>query len=441
MHRSTSRVWLLRLAPVFVFVLVLLGQAPLILNPGYFSHDELQWAAFADQGVTFSWTAIDAFQYRPLTFNLWLWLSRHWFAQPHELHGALVAWGAANAALLCVLTRRLGVAAGPAMLGALVFGLGPYAAYVHGWVGTIADLAWVSCALLTVLWVRESRSVTIAAVGAALLGLVGLLAKEAALVIPALLAIAWWLDGRKRTWAAAALATAVVAAVYLALRLGALLHAPSAGAQYVVSLANVPLRWVEYQLFPPMPSRFEISGSVATAGSKRIVGTALLWGLLLATLWRSHRRLAALFVFGGAAALGPVLLMASSANQYGYGFAAVTAAVAAAAWTNAPRWGRMTLALAALLCVWHGVNVTHVMRRAGDVQAVFSPALADAMRSGTGPVRLRPASDADTWIFQRLTHEIPSYRGVPIGDRVSIVGVQAPADYVIQADGRLTPLR
>ena len=30
-----------------VLALVLLAQLPLVLNPGYFSHDELQWAARA----------------------------------------------------------------------------------------------------------------------------------------------------------------------------------------------------------------------------------------------------------------------------------------------------------------------------------------------------------------------------------------------------------
>ena len=92
-----------------VLLAVLLAQLPLILNPGYFSHDELQWAAAAEQGPGFVWLATDAFQYRPLTFNLWTWLSRHLFAQPQALPSVLVAWGAANAALLLALARRFGV--------------------------------------------------------------------------------------------------------------------------------------------------------------------------------------------------------------------------------------------------------------------------------------------------------------------------------------------
>jgi hypothetical protein len=49
---------------------------PLALNPGWFSHDELQWAAFARplDGVPIAagWLEVERFQYRPLTFELWL---------------------------------------------------------------------------------------------------------------------------------------------------------------------------------------------------------------------------------------------------------------------------------------------------------------------------------------------------------------------------------
>ena len=77
--------------PALVFFAVLLAQLPLILNPGYFSPDELQWAVRADDGYVFSWLDNDAFQYRPLTFNLWMWLSWHLFEQPQAFHAVLVA--------------------------------------------------------------------------------------------------------------------------------------------------------------------------------------------------------------------------------------------------------------------------------------------------------------------------------------------------------------
>jgi len=143
-------------------------------------------------------------------------------------------------------------------------------------------------------------------------------------------------------------------------------------------------------------------------------------------------------VLGGIAALGPVLLLAGASNQYGYGFSALATMAAAAAWSRTGRSGRAVLALAALACVWHGVNTLRTMRHVGEVQAVFSPALADAVHAnGNAPLRLRVAGDAERWIFERLAHDIPAYRGTPIGGRVLLVEGAAPADAVIEADGRV----
>ena len=82
------------------------------------------------------------------------------------------------------------------------------------------------------------------------------------------------------------------------------------------------------------------------------------------------------------------------------------------------------------------------VRQVGEVQAVFSPALAAAVADAApGTVlRLAPAADAAPWMFQRLAHDIPSYRGVAIGSRVRVVEAGAPADFVIEADGRLRPV-
>lgn len=66
---------------------VVLAQWLLVFNPGYFSHDELQWAVFAQahRGCAFCnglWADMHAFQYRPLTFSIWMWLSQRLFAHP-----------------------------------------------------------------------------------------------------------------------------------------------------------------------------------------------------------------------------------------------------------------------------------------------------------------------------------------------------------------------
>lgn len=428
--------WLLLLLIAMVAL-----QLPLILNPGYFSHDELQWAVFAKTGTAMPWRDVHAFQYRPLTFTLWMALSRAFFATPIIFHLVLVAWGTLNALLLYISGRGFGLRPWPAALGALVFVLGPFASFTHGWVGCIGDVLWLSCALLICVLVQRTHRRLCAALVAAILTGTALLAKEAAFAIPPLLVLAFWFDGRKQTWLAAMLASTLVATGYLGLRLDALLHTPHEGAQYALSALNLPQRWLEYQLFAPIPPLLESFTTLQRSGPALLAG--LLWLALLASLWQANRRLTMLFLLGGIAALLPVLPLASSWNHYGYGFAAFTAMAVAAAWPQTSRSGRILIATFALLTLLHGGIVMWRIQQVGRIQAVFSPALASAVaaHNGSAPLQLRMAPDAKAWIFLRLTHEIPSYAGVAIGDRVQLTNSATEADYSIEADGQLRSLR
>ncbi len=426
---------------------VLLAQLPLILNPGYFSHDELQWAAFAGHDAHLMprdqlWTDLQMFQYRPLTFSLWLWLSEALFARPQAFHVVIVAWGGLNAALLAWLLRRFGLGATSALCGALGFALSPFAMHTHGWVGTIGDLIWTGCALATGLLAQRERGAVLTFAGAAVLTAIGLLAKESAIVIPGLAALGWLLLGRRRSWAMATAGAMVPVAIYLSLRLGVILFSPREAANYGWSFAYAPLRWLEYQLYPSIPTRLGITGLLEKgAGDARLWVAGLVWLAVAWTFWRAGSRWLAAFLLVGAAALGPVLILAESANQYGYGFAAAIAGLAAAVWARSDRRGRIALGIAAVLSLWHGVNVMRRMHEVGELQAVFSPAMADAVARAEGhPVRIRAADAGQHWIYLRLSLGIPSYAGVPIGERVRLVGGSEDADYVIEKDGALRRL-
>ncbi|MGY0559070.1 hypothetical protein [Lysobacter sp. A421] len=431
--------WMLLVAALTVLV-----QWPLVSNPGYFSHDELQWAAAANvaPGATLPWVGwfdLVVFQYRPLTFNLWLWLSHHLFDQPQAFHAVIAAAGALNAALLTGLLVRLEVLPRRAALAALMFALGPYAMYVHGWVGTIGDLLWVGCGLL-VAWVATSRwPGWRIAIATAVLTAVALLAKEAALSITALLAVAWLLDRTRGGWRWAFAGSVVPALAYLLLRFSMLAGVDGPDA-YAWSLANIPQRWLEYYAFLPQISVFEAQTTLSRGfGNTRFIVSCVLMLALLAALWRVGWRWAVALLAGGAAALGPVLVLAGASNQYGYGFAAFAAGLVACVWPRLARWGRGLVVVLAVLSLWHGINVMRQVRHVGELQAVFSPALAELLRHEDAAVtRLRVAEDVPPWIFRRLTHDIPSYDGVPIRSRVQLVP-SGDADQVIQADGRLTP--
>lgn len=424
-----------------VFALACLLQLALVLNPGYYSHDELQWAVYAVDGVQVPWLDLSAFQYRPLTFNLWMLLSRALFDTPMLFHAVLVAAGALNAALLFPVGRGFGMQPRHAALGALAFVLSPYAVYTHGWVGCIADLLWVGCVLLLALCVQRTGRTLLAGVAAALLTAIAFLAKEAAFAIPPLLALAWWFDGRKTKWLAAMLASGAVAALYLGLRLDVLLNAPREGSQYVLSAWHVPLRWLEYQVFPPIVPLQEAITTLQRPLPALVAG--VLWLGLLMALWQAGRCFAALFLLGGIAGLLPVLPLASAWNHYAYGFAAIAAMTVAASWPQASRMGRLAIGTFALLTVLHGGAVMWRMQQVGHIQAVFSPALAQAVhaRTDAGVVVLRSGPGIKPWIVQRLTHDIPRYDGIDIGNRVRIAADSEAADYVVQPDGSLKPAR
>ena len=117
----------------------------------------------------------------------------------------------------------------------------------------------------------------------------------------------------------------------------------------------------------------------------------------------------------------------------------MTAAVVAAAWPLAPRWGRAVIATAAVLSVWHGIGVMRQVRHVGEVEAVFTPALADVLRHRDDVVRLLPQKPDDAWIYTRLSHGLPAQGTVH--DRVRIVPQGSASDWLVTADGRLEPTR
>jgi hypothetical protein len=442
-------------APLRAWICFLLvafaGQAWLLANPGYFSHDELQWAVFAQAQPlsAVNWQHFgdwQAFQFRPLALDLWMLMLRWLFALPWAMHLVFVALGTAIGAGLLALLVRLRVAPGVATVFALAFVLGPVAAYTHGWVATLADLLWVGAGMLganlVLRWGEVMPRTGIVAATVALLTTLALLAKEAAIVLPALAGLAWLLSGRRREWAVATIASGVPVAAYLALRVGVILFAPRPEGVYEWSVLSIPRQWLAYQVFPLETPVLEVGNALKVSFRRLGLGIALraaMWTLV----GRAHWRAAAWGLVGGAFALGPVLLLQLPANHYAYAQSAVVAGALAVAWARLGRAGRGLVAFVLLVTLWHGVNVARQVHRVGVLQARFSPALAAAVaQAGGAPVRVR-LPERDIWVYARLTHEIPAYGGVAIGDRVVAVppGDPAAVDYTVAEDGSLVPAR
>jgi hypothetical protein len=434
---KSDQVWRLVVA---VMACILILHSPLIFNPGYLSHDELQWAYFATehQGPAFInglWGDVHAFQYRPLTFSLWMLISRHCFDHPFVFHAIVVAASALNAGMLSAVLLRAGAHRRIAMLGGLLFGLGPYAAYTHGWVATIADLLWVFCTLAIALIIMKAKHRRLRWPASLVLTAVALLAKESAIVIPALLLLAWLFSARQRTWLEAALSAAVPVAVYLAVRLHTILTgAPAPDSPYNWHLSVIPLNWIKYQLYPIAIDKF------SSEGVRVLVPILLVWGLLMLALWRAHVRYVLAFVLFGTVALGPVLIVQSAA-WYGYAFSAATAGVIALAWPHMNRWSHLAVSLFALLGFLHSINLMRIIHDAGEKQSRFSPALAQAVKDAGGrEVLLSVKNEKDRWIYIRMTHDIHAYAGVKMDGLVKLVEDTDPSDCQILEDGSLKRL-
>lgn len=432
-----------RYASLLLAVVVVFLQIPLWLNPGYFSHDELQWAARAMSASVselpfVSFWDVRTFQYRPLTFNLWLLLSHALFETPRLFHFVFVLLGTFNVLLLASVLRGAGVASINAFAAALLFGVSPFAVWVHGWVGCLADLIWVGAGLALVWALQrlttDRGSVLVAALCGLLATTLGLLAKEAALSIPALLALATLSLRFPRHWLAATIASGMVAMLYLGLRLDVLLH-PSAGSGYGLDVTAIPRHWLQYQIFAWAVGVNEIQVLIQVS-TARWSAFVLLLGLLLLTLWRASPRLAWLWLVAGVLALAPVLVLPMAQNQYGYGYIALSCALLAMAFPTMRRGGRMLIGVLALLMLWHGFQVQTELWRVGRVQAVFSPALAAAAQAQPeGEIRLWPEATARAYVLHRLITDIPAYAGVKLGKRLSMASAADHATHYVSADG------
>lgn len=431
-----------RTVPLLVLLVACLAQAVIALNPGYFSHDELQWGAAADVDgwaalPWFPWTDASMLQWRPLTFNSWLLLSNALFETPRAMHALWVLMGSTIAAGLSWLLLRRGLSARIAATAGLLFALNPYAAYLHGWVATLADLLWVglSLALAMVLERAHRRGDAVpAAAWAFALTALALLAKESALAMPALVGLCWLLCGRGRVLGAATLGSGVAAAAYLALRAGTLLS-PAASSGYALAPAAVPLNFAAYAMYLPIPGPMEVN-SLWPRSAGQLVASALLMLGLAAGVLRASPRLGLAMVLGAALTVAPVLVLPHAATQYGYGFSLWIVGCTALAWPRLLRPARALVLVLAALVLWHGARVQLQMRAVGERQAVFQPALAQALATHEGPLRLLREREFG-WAYQRLTHHVPAWRGQVIGDRVAWVDDAAQADYRIAEDGRL----
>lgn len=414
-------------ALVFLLVAFLI-DLPLVLNPGYFSSDDLQWLAFADTPTLHdvpwnAWFDFTPFQYRPLTFNLWLLLSHFIGYQPIAMHLVRIVFGLAAAWLLRSVLLQFGVTPRRATLACWIWLLVPYTDYTHGWVGTFGDslsLVFMLLALRHALFLPSTdswQSIIGNALPVAALSALALMSKESAVVFPATMLVAV-LRRRDRVGVAAFAASAAVVLIYLGLRLQTILFPHDAASGYHWALSNIPARIAEYTVFPFLVGHFEVIASrTHLANWPALLGLGI---VVAATLGAGWRRCLILWI-GWIAALGPVLILDDANNQYAYLAGAWACAFLASTWPGIRAWLRPLMIIPIAMVLVHGAQQIHDIRHIGQIQRNLYADLPGVLANAARPVTIQTQRGNDDFILQRLLTDIPSYQRTPIGDRVRFV--------------------
>lgn len=437
---------------LLLFVVVLLIQLPLILNPGYYSHDELQWASWSvdrawNEVPWAKWNDWSLFQHRPVTFNLWMLLSRWFFETPYLMHAACVLIGSLNVLLLWTWLRQLQIPTRSAFLAAALWAISPYTVHTHAWVGTLADSLWVVIALTaitlthriaTTSWPDLTRRLAALALAASLT-LFALLAKEAALVLPAAFLVAAWRRDHRGTQIAALIGSSAAATIYLALRLPAILAGSAESSTYSLESADPLTRWIEYVIFPSILERSHPTILMLQGWEEREWGSIVLLVLLTGAVFRQGWRFGALWLLAPIAALVPVFPLPTSQSHYAYAAGLVACVALALAARTFGRWSKLILVCWLIVVSFHGLQIMSKMRSAGQIQSVLLGEV-NRLRVEQPDQSLRVRAE---WLKQeplvvRSLNNIPVYGGVVWGELVRGVDQgDRQANYQMRKDGRL----
>ncbi|MFL1462080.1 hypothetical protein ACI6QG_07750 [Roseococcus sp. DSY-14] len=412
----------------------------LLLNPGFFSHDEWErldhirragWWDYARRYAEVHPGPDFGHPVRPIGFlqqGLWALLMER---SPQAVHGLdLLMHGGVAAALMLALAQ-LGAPRGLALGTGLAFVASPLATAATGWVGASFDRWFTFFAILAAAaaW-RIMAAGLDARRGAALLlcSAGAILSKEAAAALPLALmlaiaaqrALAPAPGGFSWRRAAAVLALgALPVAAYLLARLPAIeaTLAGRTGAGYYAPGGRFLDRNLSgYWAFPFLPHLTDFPRQ-SRLGLPAFLAAGLLHaGLLaLAGRWFGWRvvplYLVAYFVF-----LLPVLSLPEPAAHYLYAAAAPLALLLAALGREA--WRRRGAALAALglaatLMLANQALIQWRIFRGGACQAVVLPALEAGLAAAAGApsLTLRFAADAPDWVVRRAIFGRPAFDG------------------------------
>ena len=362
-----------------IAVAALLANLKLILNPGFFSHDEWQRYDFITARGALTYVskylvikvgATFATPVRPIGFiqqglaALWM-KSAPWV--PHLVSALLHAFAAAAVfvtLLIAGLKRRV------AVLAALIFCISPLGVLANGWTAASFDqwyvlftLGSMSCTFLIMRHgLRASRALALLCFSAA-----AMLSKETAMMLPAAVAgcglLANLFREEKIQWGRISATTAIAAlpvGIYLGIRFPALqrsLASTAAVAQYSPSPHNLLPNALGYLEFPFIPSLADMVSIALLSPWVRHAALLVHALLLLCLAWTGGWKAVIAYLFAYAIFLVPILLIPNAGSHYLY--ASSVALSTALAWLLGTRFERMRRALPFFAAAFIGVTIVH----------------------------------------------------------------------------------
>ncbi|HGY5297545.1 TPA: hypothetical protein ACNU26_002825 [Aeromonas salmonicida] len=416
-------------ASCIIFIIGIFFSLGIIMNPGYFSHDEISWGLKAIGSNNFNFSHVlsyDNFHYRPLNFNLWLLLSHYFFDFPQLFHLIILSWGLANSIIFYLVLIRLDFERSSALIAAIVSTIMPSIVFVNGWIGTIADIAWLFFCLISFLTYIIFRGV-IGYFSSLLLFIMALMFKETAVVYPGIVFIYLVYErfSSKRTLAYFFSISAIFI-IYIFLRYQFLFSKDISG--YNTSIYNIPERLLEYFIYPFLWGDIEIHGMLSTY-SKLNLALAFLFHCLFIILLCEKRFIGYFYYLSLYFVTSvPMLMLSTSLPHYMYGAGFTMAISFSLLLKRGGGYKYFSCALLLLIFI-HSVNVQMNFIKTGSFQNKMYTSIYSIIKESVGENNkvvdrcylIYAEVGTPVWIAMRALYNINEINGIDIsGNKIRL---------------------
>ncbi len=438
---------------LLLFLVGILLNVVLIVNPGYYSHEELQ---FLKDSNAVSLSALDWLpprhdvEYRPVGRNFELVVMSLIGVYPQFVHLVHVVLHALNALIVFLLAGKLFPALGRnyQLLASLLFMFSPLTSFGAGWAAAVYDLLYVFFAgsALLVYSIRNndyfsgslSKGVVLPA-GMFILTALALLSKETAVMVVGSLFLLLVFAGLDRKGILVFVSAGAATVIYGLVRFNSLFHiAVDSTNGYKVSLGkNILQNFTQYFLYPFTTGVTEIHNIFAVTPAWMLMASAVIHIIMILLL--SMRRLVygLWYLVAFTVPLMPILIITMTASHYLYASAvSLSIALAYLLCTVKNKAVKSFIVVSVLLLSVHCVvNQTYLFRTGVYQQKILTSlsVLINSERAGDGRRLARTIvmvtdPKSPSWILARVLKAVNSQNEID-GIEVSRVSMITDQEY------------